>query len=141
MKRVTSFGLLLASVLALAVPSAAFATHTAAIQATSASLGPGGSVVVSGTIDCVEGYSYLVSNTVRQRSGLSYNTAFDGIFGRQGPCQTTGPQSFTSGEMFGQAPFHPGPAVISSSVTVCDTFGWFSDCSSATDTREVKINA
>jgi hypothetical protein len=142
MKRAATLGTLLAGVLALAAATPALASHAAGVQATSATLGPGGSVVVSGTVECVEGYTYLLTTTVRQRAGRDYNIASEGgFFGMQRRCQTTGPESYTTGAMFGPGPFHPGPAVVSSSVFICDSFGGFADCSSATDTRELRITA
>jgi hypothetical protein len=139
MKRVTIFGALAAGVLALALAPAALATHSATVHSESVTLGAGGSVIVSGSIDCVEGYSYSVSAIVRQRSGLLYNTALPGFFPSQARCEVTGPQRFSTAEMFGQGPFHRGPAAVTSSVSICDSFGSFYDCSYASDTRELRI--
>ena len=141
MKRAATFVAILATMFGLAAAPGAVASHAAAVHADSAVLGPGGSVIVSGTVACVEGYRYIVSTTIRQRAGQQYNTAMDSFFGLQGTCAATGPQRYSSGPLFGQGPFHPGPASVSSSATVCDSFSWFSDCAGAQDLREVRIAA
>lgn len=141
MKRAATSVAILATILSLAAAPGAVATHAAEVNADSALLGPGGSVIVSGTVACVEGYRYIVSTTIRQRAGQQYNTAMDSFFGQQGTCAATGPQRYSSGPMFGQGPFHPGPATVSSSATVCDSLNWFSDCAGAQDLREIRITA
>jgi hypothetical protein len=105
----------LLSVVALLLASTVFAPAALAQQpgevtVQSVTLGPGGSVIVTGTIECVEGYFYLVDITVRQRTnGNLYNTANGQA---QGQCTTTGPQAFTI-TAFGNRPFHRGPASVS----------------------------
>jgi hypothetical protein len=100
----------------------------------SVTLGPGGSVTVLATIQCVEGQLVNSANvTVRQRtSGNVFLIAGGGIDSQQQICPTTGPLEFTFtafGSVSGdgpQKPFHNGRAVV-------QTFGWlcapdFSSC-------------
>ena len=139
MKRTATMAALLATVVSLAAAPSAFATHTPEVHTDSAALGPGGSVIAKGTFSCVAGYSYSVSTTIRQRAGQEYNTAYDSFYGARGTCETTGPQSYATAPLFGPAPFHPGPATVSTSATVCDSFSWFSDCGYGQDVRELRL--
>ena len=107
----------LLSVFSLMLASAVFAPVAMAqepgeVDVQSVRLGPGGSVTVTGTIECIEGYDYIADVQVRQRtSGNVYNTVR--VFG-QGTCETTGPQAFTA-TGFSDRPFHRGPATIETS--------------------------
>jgi len=88
----------------------AMAQEPAEVDVQSVTLGPGGSVIVTGTIECIEGYNYNINLQVRQRtSGNVYNVA--DLF-TSGRCETTGPQAFTV-TAFAERPFHGGPATIS----------------------------
>src|SRR5687767_1307767 len=91
--------LALLSVVTMKLASAVFAPVAMAqevgeVDVQSVRLGPGGSVIVTGTIECVEGYISDVNVTVRQRSGQDFNrvVVFDNP---PRPCETTGPQAFT----------------------------------------------
>jgi hypothetical protein len=98
----------------------ALAQETGEIDVQSVTLGPGGSVTVTGTIQCpAEGYHYFGGVDVRQRtSGNVYNTLGLGF---SGTCEATGPTAFTvSG--FSDRPFHRGPATVQASSTVYDPF-------------------
>lgn len=117
MRRVSAPVLLVASVLVLAFASSAYASHTTAIHAESGTLGPGGSVSVSGTIECTAGYDWGLFVTLRQKSGKTFNFGQGGV---GGTCSTTGPQTWTTNLFFGQAPFKSGPAVAETFGTVCD---------------------
>jgi hypothetical protein len=134
MKRVSVLILLVAAALALAVAPSAFSSHVTEVTAQSAMLGPGGSVTVSGTIDCTEGYFWFVSTTIRQKSGKTFNTGsgFD-----DGTCSATGPQAWTTNPFFGQGPFKSANAVAESFGAVCDPF--FTDCASDTEITEIRI--
>jgi hypothetical protein len=106
--------LALLSVFTLMLASAVFAPVALAqepgeIDVQSVTLGPDGSVTVTGTIECIEGHTYQAAVFVRQRmSGNVYNfVQVDGF----GTCETTGPQAFT-GTGFSDRPFHRGPAAI-----------------------------
>ena len=117
MRRVSAPVLLVASVLVLAFASSAYASHTAAIHAESGTLGPGGSVSVSGTIECTAGYFWSVGLTLRQKSGKTFNTGGSNL---GGTCSTTGPETWTTPLFFGQGPFKSGHAVVESGVFTCD---------------------
>jgi hypothetical protein len=82
-------------------------------------LGPGGSVTVTGTIECIEGYIYDSTVMVRQRtSRYVYNTV--DVFA-SGTCETigTGEQEFTA-TGFSDRPFHRGTATIQALGTLYD---------------------
>ena len=112
--------LALLSVVSLMLASAVFAPVAMAqevgeVDVQSVTLGPGGSVTVTGTIECVEGYYYNATVLVRQRtSGNVINAVQVDAFGQ---CETTGPTAFTASG-FGRTgdglerPFHRGPATI-----------------------------
>jgi hypothetical protein len=134
MKRVSVPIFLVAAALALAVAPSAFSSHVTEVTVQSATLGPGGSLTVSGTIDCTAGYFWFVSTTIRQKSGKTFN-AGDGFAG--GTCSTTGAEPWTTGFFFGQGPFKSGRAVAQSFGEVCDPE--FSDCAFATETTEIRI--
>lgn len=136
MKRGAAVTVALTAGLALAIASLALASHSTHVNAQSVTLGPGGSVVVSGTIGCTAGYTYFGTSTVRQRSGRQYNTAMNFF---SGTCSATGPESYTTAPTFGSGPFRPGPATVQSSVLVCQ--GFFVDCASANELREIRIEA
>ena len=134
MRRVSAPVLLVASVLVLAFASSAYASHTTAIHAESATLGPGGSVSVSGTIECTSGYEWYRSTTLRQKSGKTFNTA---SFASFGTCSTTGSEPWTTPLLFGQGPFKSGNAVAESFGQVCDPS--YFDCAFDTEVTEVRI--
>jgi hypothetical protein len=107
--------LALLSVVSLMLASAVFAPVAMAqevgeVDVQSVRLGPGGSVTVTGTIECVEGYISDVNVTVRQRSG-QFNNRVDVFDSPPRPCETTGPRAFTLTN-FSHTPFHRGPATI-----------------------------
>ena len=108
--------LALLSVVSLMLASTVFAPvalaqEPGAIDVQSVTLGPGGSVTVSGTIQCIEGYFYSATVIVRQRtSGNVYNVA---DVDASGTCATTGSLAFTA-TGFSDRPFHRGPATIDS---------------------------
>lgn len=136
MRRAAAVTVALTSGLALAVASSAPASHSTHVNTQSVTLGSGGSVVVSGTIACTDGYTYFGTSTVRQRSGRQYNTAMNFF---SGTCSTTGPASYTTAPTFGSGPFHPGPASVQSTVVVCQ--GFFVHCASAQEVRDIQIEA
>jgi hypothetical protein len=90
------------------------------VDVTSVKLGQGGSVTVTGTIQCVEGYFYSAGVSVRQKTnGTVINQAWAGVDGAP-RCATTGLQTFTTTPTFGQVgevakPFRKGPSTIQSS--------------------------
>jgi len=110
------FSLMLVTVFA----PVALAQETGEIDVQSVTLGPGGSVTVTGTIQCpAEGYHYFGQVDVRQRTGGNvYNTL---SLGFSGTCEAAGPTAFTvSG--FSDKPFHRGPATVQASSTIYDPF-------------------
>jgi hypothetical protein len=109
------FSLLLASAVFAPV---AMAQEVGEVDVQSTRLGPGGSVTITGTIECVEGYFYQAGVMLRQRtSGNVYNTAQVDYYGT---CETTGPQAFTA-TSFSDRPFHRGPATIQPFSYIWDT--------------------
>ena len=101
----------------------AMAQQAGEVDVQSVTLGPGGSVTVEGTIECIEGYFYSADVDVRQRtSGNVYNV---GDIFTNGTCAETGQQYFQAtgfgrvGDNIGK-PFHRGPAVIQPRSTLCD---------------------
>jgi hypothetical protein len=117
--------LALLSVVSLMLASTVFAPvalaqEPGAIDVQSVTLGPGGSVTATGTIECVEGYSYNVTVVIRQRtSGNVYNRVEPQTFGT---CATTGSLAFTV-TGFSDRPFHRGPATVESFNFFCDPSG------------------
>jgi hypothetical protein len=102
-------------------------------------LGPGGSAVISGTIECATGSDAFGTVELRQKGHGGYNLA-TGFFGSQGslPCSANGPVTWTVGPAFGSRPFHPGPAVVQVSSGVC-TPTIPQVCAFGSETKEVKI--
>jgi acetyl-CoA carboxylase carboxyltransferase component len=106
--------LALLSVVSLMLASTVFAPvalaqEPAEVDVQSVTLGPGGSVTIIGTIECLEGYFYSADVTVRQRTGGNvYNTVSLGAFDT---CANTGTQTITV-TGFSNRPFHRGPATI-----------------------------
>jgi hypothetical protein len=96
---------------------AALAHHLGDVE--SVTLGPGGSVTISGTVQCIEGGTSQVDVVVLQSRGFKpYNTAsyFEFI-----ECESTGPVSFTSGHEFAQSPFRKGKATVREEFFVCNS--------------------
>jgi hypothetical protein len=122
--------LALLSVFSMLLASAVFAPVAMAQEAApgevvvqSATLGPGGSVTVTGTIQCVEGYNWLVDITVRQRTnGNVFNTA-SSLQDGYTTCTTNELTDFTV-TGFGQRQFHGGPASVSTFGEVCPPEGF-----------------
>ena len=104
----------LLSVVSLMLASAVFAPVAMAqeevgeVDVQSVSLGPGGSVIVTGTFQCFQDWNYSANINVRQRSGNGYNQVGFQIHGR---CNGSEPIPFTvSG--FSDKPFHGGKATV-----------------------------
>ncbi len=123
--------LVLLSVFALMLASAVFAPvalaqEPAEVDVRSVKLGPGGSVTVTGTIECIEGYIYDSTVTVRQRTGRKVNTV--NVFA-SGTCEEpTGRQEFTATGNSDRR-FHRGTATIQAFGTlynpeVSDSINW-----------------
>ena len=97
----------------------AMAQELGEVDVQSVKLGQGGSVTVTGTIQCVEGDFYSASVSVRQKTnGNVINQAWAQVDGTP-RCVTTGPQAFTTTPTFGQVgevykQFRKGPATIQS---------------------------
>src|SRR5215218_11415883 len=119
--------LALLSVFSMLLASAVFAPVAMAqepgeVDVQSVKLGPAGSVTVTGTIECVAGYSAIANVDVRQRTSNNVN-----ILARVGMpgfimCDTDGPTAFTASG-FGQVGeietrFHKGQATIRPSGTL-----------------------
>jgi len=137
--------LALLSVISLMLASAVFtpaamAQEPGAVDVQSVTLGPGGSVTVTGTIQCVEDQQYFWNVDIRQRtSGNVFLTAFGQ---NSGICEDTGPLLFEF-TAFGrladgaEKPFHKGPAVVSTFGEICAPGGF--PCERQTSIEEVRI--
>jgi hypothetical protein len=85
------------------------------VDVQSVRLGPGGSVTVTGTIECVAGYSAIPNVEVRQRTSGNVNNVAQVGTGYI-MCETDGPTAFTAsgfgrvGEL--ETRFRRGPATI-----------------------------
>jgi hypothetical protein len=120
----------------------ALAQEPGEVDVQSVTLGPGGSVTVTATVECVEGQAYDAFVTVRQRTSGNVFLVTSG--GESGVCPTTGPVAFTFTE-FGQVgsegvqkPFHKGQAVVSTFGRTCDPVSGF--CGpNQTSVEEVRI--
>jgi hypothetical protein len=144
--------LALLSVVSLMLASAVFAPVALAqepgeVVVQSVTLGPGGSVTVNGTIQCVEGQElpfYSSSVEVRQRtSGNVFLST--GQIQFNGECTTTELVPFTFTE-FGRTaqgferPFHRGPAVVTWDTRLCaGPFGEF-PCEDQSGIEAVRIS-
>ena len=107
--------LALLSMVSLMLASAVFAPVAIAqepgeVDVQSVNLGPGGSVTVAGTIECVQGSKYFVAVDVSQRTSGNVDNLVQ--LAIEGTCETTGPTDFTMGPQFSDRPFHMGPATI-----------------------------
>jgi hypothetical protein len=134
MRRTSVSVLLVTAALVLAAAPSALASHTTEISVQEGTLGPGGSVTVTYTVQCTEDYQFFVGMAIRQKSGKTFNTGFSGD---DGTCLTTGPETYTTDPFFGQGPFKSGRAVAESSVRVCDPE--FFDCASDGELKEIRI--
>ena len=114
----------------------ALAQEPGEVDVQSVTRGPGGSVTVNGTIQCVEGQQYDWGVTVRQRT--SGNVFLVAGVGQGGTCPSTGPLEFTFttfGRVGGfdgpEKPFHKGQATVQTFGRLCSP-----DFSSCTPTQE-----
>jgi len=142
------------SVVSLMLASAVFAPVALAqepgeVDITSVTLGPGGSVTVTGTVQCVEGQElpfYSGSVEVRQRTSGNVFLVTD-RFGDEisGECTTTELVPFTLTK-FGRTaqgferPFHKGPAVVSWFMRLCVGPGGEFPCEDQSGIEAVRIS-
>jgi hypothetical protein len=113
------------------------------VNVLSVELGPGGSVIVTATVECVEGQRYDTGVLVRQRtSGNVFLVANNGV---SGICPSTGPLTFTFtafGRISGEGaekPFHKGQAVVQTFGRICAPD--FSSCQpEQTSIEQVRIS-
>ena len=117
--------LALLSVVALMLASAVFAPVAMAqelgdVEIQTVTLGPGGTLQVTGTIVCVAGHDYGISLDARQTQG---NQPVKFAQGRTNTviCQTTGQETFTVDLLpaQGSKPIRKGEVVVSGSGFVC----------------------
>ena len=126
--------LALLSAVALMLASAVFAPVAMAqvpgeVDVQSVRLGPGGSVTVTGSFQCVEGQQYSWYVDIRQNTSGNVFLYANGQ--NSGICQTTGQLMFKFtdfGRVTGgdgpQKPFHKGPAVVNTSGQICTPEGF-----------------
>jgi hypothetical protein len=123
--------LVLLSMVALMLASTVFAPVAVAqepgdVDIQSVTLGPEGTAIVHGTIECTEGLQYVVTADLRQTTGnRPYNTG-GGSYpdtGQFTTCQTHGPEPFTI-TVIGQKPFKKGDVLVSyRAIFPTDEFG------------------
>ena len=112
-------------------------------------LGPLGSIAVSGTIDCappspfVQGGTFSVFTTVRQKGHGGYNSVTLS-FGMGPPiatCPTSGPGTWSLGPAFGPRPFHGGHVAVQTNGFACSAEPFGSNiCRSGTqETKELRV--
>jgi hypothetical protein len=116
--------LVLLSVGALMLAATVFApagmAQDTAVDITSVTLGTGGTVNVSGTIQCTEGDTYTGFVEVRQTTGNRPFNRGENSFPDFVPGECSGEaQDFTT-TVVGEKPFKKGTALVSGGVTVCD---------------------
>src|SRR5215211_2884218 len=93
--------LALLSVFSMLLASAVFAPVAMAqepgeVDVQSVKLGPAGSVIVTGTIECVAGYSAYATVEVRQRTNTNVNIYAQVSLPSLIMCETDGPTAFTA---------------------------------------------
>jgi hypothetical protein len=136
-RRFTAAALAAGAALSLGLVPSATANHLpVGVEVNSARLGPGGSVILSGTIECPQGSSYDVGGLIRQRSGKRYNQAYIEFSSVSGEC-SGGPQEWVSSPSFGEGPFHSGRAVADVTGSIFDPYTW--DFSSERDIQELRV--
>jgi hypothetical protein len=141
MKRLALLSLAALMLAATAFAPVAMAQELGDVEVQSATLGTGGTAVLTGTIQCTEGWQYRVYAELRQTTGnRPYNFGFDAYPDQGGPyatCQTTGPETFTI-TVAGERPYKKGAALVRTTAEVCEPS--FSFCQSArSDFQELKI--
>jgi opacity protein-like surface antigen len=124
--------LVLMSFAAMMLAATAFApvamAATGDVEIQSVTLGTGGTVVITGTIECTEGMQYVVYGDVRQTTGnRTYNIGYYQYpeTGYYASCQTTGPEPFTATAV-GEKPFRKGDVLVRTQAFVCDPTGFCS---------------
>jgi hypothetical protein len=141
MKRLALLSVVLMLASAVFAP-VALAQEPGEVDVQSVTLGPGGSVTVTGTIQCVEGQQYFWNVDIRQRTSGNVFLLASGQ--NSGICQATEllPFTFTEfGRVTGdgpQKPFHKGQAVVSTFVDFCAPGGF--PCERQISTEEVRIS-
>ena len=143
--------LALLSVVSLMLASAVFAPVALAqepgeVDITSVTLGPGGSVTVTGTIQCVEGQELpFYSGTVEVRQRTSGNVFLTAQMQISGECTTTELVPFTLTD-FGRTaqgferPFHKGQAVVRWAMRTCVGPGGEFPCEDQSGIEAVRIS-
>ncbi len=111
MKRLALLSLAALMLAATVFAPAAMAQEPGDVDIQSVTMGPGGSLIVTGTIECLAGEYYSVTIDVRQKQGNKYRT---GSNYTEGTCATTGPETFTL-YVFGETPFKKGTVVVTGS--------------------------
>jgi hypothetical protein len=99
------------------------------VDVQSVTLGPGGSVTVTGSFQCVEGQQYFWNVDIRQRTSGNVFLIANGQ--NSGICLTTEQLMFeftdfgrVTGADGPQKPFHKGRAVVSTSGQICAPEGF-----------------
>jgi hypothetical protein len=119
--------LVLLSMVAMMLAATAFApvamAETGDVQIQSVTRGTGGTVEVSGTIDCYQGYEYQVYAEVWQTTGNKpYNVGYGAYPTNQTAiCSTSGQDTFTI-TVVGGKPFKNGDVLVRTSSYSCDPF-------------------
>ena len=119
--------LVLLSVGALMLAATVFAPAVMAqepvVDITSVTLGTGGTVNVSGTIQCTQGDQFSLFVDVRQTTGDPPYNFGQGTFPDFVPGECSGEaQDFTT-TVVGEAPFKKGTVLVTGGATVCEPAG------------------
>ena len=123
MKRLALLSLAAMMLAATAFAPAAMA-ETGDVEIQSVTMGTGGTVVITGTIDCYQSYPFQVYAEVWQTTG---NKPYNVGYGQYPPnggyayCSTSGQDTFTI-TVIGQKPFKNGAVLVRSSSFACDPF-------------------
>ena len=120
--------LVLLSMVAMMLAATAFApaamAATGDVQIQSVTQGTGGTAVVTGTIECTQGWNYNVTAQVWQTTGNKPYNVGEGYYPPNGgwaTCSTTGQDTFTI-TVIGGKPFKNGDVLVRESATVCDQY-------------------
>jgi hypothetical protein len=118
----------------------AMAQEPGDVELQSATLGTGGTVVITGTIQCTEGWLYSIYVEARQTTGnRPYNSGswFYPDNG-SGTCQTSGPETFTV-NIVGSKPFKKGTVLVREQTNWCTPDASFCETRPLSDLVELRI--
>ncbi len=119
MKKLTLLSMVAMLMASLVFAPVATAQEPGEFAIQSATLGPEGSIKVTGTVQCTEGDFYYITVWARQAQGNQPLRTGAGT--TESTCQTTGPESFTVkvyGDI-GSRPFRKGDVLLTAATAYC----------------------